>query len=792
MTVGHPDERVVILAPVGRDASVIGAVLTANGVASSVCVAIEEACRRMLEGAAAVVLTDEALEGPDLSLLLQQLRQQPPWSELPLVILTRGGEPRVARLLELVASAAGGVTLLERPIGASTLLRAVDVALRSRRRQYQVRDLLQAKAHLSAIVESSDEAMRIAGHSFRQLVEQSPFGVYAVDADFRLVLVSAGAQAVFANVKPLLGRDFEDVFRCLWPDPFASEALQRFRDTLATGQPYHSRRTVERRADSGATEAYDWKIERMVLPDGRLGVVCHFYDLSERQRYEAELRASEHRYRALLDATSAVTWTCPPSGLHVTPQPTWMAFTGQTAEEMLGDGWIGAVHPDDAEGAGARWADAVARGVPYQSEHRLRRRDGQWRWMRVTAAPVRDGAGEVVEWFGAAVDVHDQKSAEEQLRQADRQKDEFLAVLAHELRNPLAPIRTSAALLKSLPSPDPLLARSRGIIERQVTHMARLLDDLLDVSRLSRGTLVLRRTRVRLEEVVAAAIEIAAPLIEQRAQVLEVDGLEAAIELEADAARLIQVFGNLLTNASKFSPAQATIAITVRLDQGTAIVVVRDTGAGIPAEHLESVFELFTQVDATRQASSGGLGIGLALTRRLVELHGGTITAASAGPGLGSTLTVRLPAVRAAREAPPRQRTLVAEVSPPRRVLVVDDNADAADTIALLLEGLGCEVHTAYRGEAAVLDAEAFRPDIAIVDLGLPDVDGREVCGRIRSQPWSRDVVMVALTGWGRDADRRSTQLAGFDRHLTKPADPDALLHLIRHLPQPRAHTQGR
>jgi signal transduction histidine kinase/CheY-like chemotaxis protein len=500
-----------------------------------------------------------------------------------------------------------------------------------------------------------DETLRAAHDTFHYLVEQSPFGIYVVDADFRLVHVSAGAQKVFENVRPLLGRDFAEVLRVLWPEPFATEAIRIFQETLQTGVPYHAPGTVERRRDIGAVESYDWKTERLTLPDGRYGVVCHFYDLSERERYETALR------------------------------------------------------------------------------------------------------------------------------EADRQKDEFVAMLAHELRNPLAPIRTAVGLLRMRGPADELVRKCGDTIERQAMQMARLLDDLLDVSRLSRGRLILQREPLLLDDVIAAAIETSRPLIDQQGQQLSVATHKAGILLDGDGARLTQVFANLLNNAAKFSPAHSRVDVVVRQEKSQAVVSVKDAGVGIPPDMLDRVFELFTQGSDARANGPAGLGIGLSLARRLVELHGGTIRVASAGIDHGSEFTVTLP-LSAVTERIERSDTSTSpsHQSAGCKVLIVDDNVDAALLTALLVEGIGCETRTAREGHAALAEAATFRPALVLLDLGLPDLDGYEVARRIRALPWGADVVLVAISGWGRDEDREQSKKAGIDRHLIKPVGPDLLLQIVR------------
>jgi signal transduction histidine kinase len=369
----------------------------------------------------------------------------------------------------------------------------------------------------------------------------------------------------------------------------------------------------------------------------------------------------------------------------------------------------------------------------YSLDKRYFRANGSIVWVTLTVSLLRAPDGAPVHFISFIEDITSRKRAEEALREADQRKDEFLALLAHELRNPLAPIRTSVGLMRARPTDDPVLMRCREVIDRQVSHMARLLDDLLDVSRLSRGQLTLQRKVVGLREILDAAIEASMPLIVQQGQELAVESIDESITLDADAARLTQVFGNLLNNAAKYSASGIGHQVSVRREENVVDVTVQDRGMGIAPEMLERVFDLFTQADAAQAHAPGGLGIGLSLARRLVEMHDGTIVAASGGLGHGSEFTVRLPIAERARPAEPAPAVQPDQQIAPlqRRVLVVDDNGEAADMLAMLLTEVGCEVQTAYRGEAAIREADRFRPDLVLLDIGLPDISGEEVCRRI-------------------------------------------------------------
>jgi signal transduction histidine kinase/ActR/RegA family two-component response regulator len=376
----------------------------------------------------------------------------------------------------------------------------------------------------------------------------------------------------------------------------------------------------------------------------------------------------------------------------------------------------------------------------------------------------------------------ERERSEQVLREADRRKDEFLAILAHELRNPLAPIRNSVHILRATSRSEPVVEHVGEVIERQVNQMVRLVDDLLEVSRITRGTIDLRREEVDLAGTLASAVETSMPLIEQGGQRLAVALPAEPLTVAGDSVRLTQVFANLLNNAAKYTAAGGEIELRAERAGDSIEVAVRDTGRGIPAEMLPRVFEMFAQVDRSPDRVRGGLGIGLTLVKRLVEMHGGSVEARSEGLGKGSEFVVRLPLAAAGSQsaagaAAKRTRSAVLAA---RRILVVDDNRDAASSLGMLLELRGAEVLVVHDGPAALKALATHQPSVVLLDIGMPGMDGYEVARRIRQQPEHRDVTLIALTGWGQEEDRQRSRAAGFDYHLTKPADVAALESLLR------------
>ena len=374
-----------------------------------------------------------------------------------------------------------------------------------------------------------------------------------------------------------------------------------------------------------------------------------------------------------------------------------------------------------------------------------------------------------------------QRQMRDAMTESDRRKDEFLATLAHELRNPLAPVRNAIHILRARMPPTPELQWARDVIDRQVTQMTRLIDDLMDVSRISRGTFELRREHVALDDVVRSAVETSRPSIDASGHELSVHLASEPIYLDADVIRLAQVFANLLNNAAKYTGPGGRIAVTAERETGMVLVTVQDSGIGIPAEKLTQVFEPFTQLDHSLERSRGGLGIGLALARRLVEMHGGTIEAHSPGPGAGSQFVVRLPL--SARQGGLGAVTSAVRLPTPAvaryRILIADDNNDSATSLGILLNDAGYEVRTAGDGVQALETASQFRPNIALLDIGMPKLNGYDVARQLRAQPWGRQMRLIAITGWGGAEHRQQTTQAGFDHHLTKPVDPAALTELL-------------
>jgi len=508
---------------------------------------------------------------------------------------------------------------------------------------------------------------------------------------------------------------------------------------------------------------------------------------TEAQRTTANLRADEARalLAAIVAASDDAIVSKTLEGVILSWNGGAERLFGYTAAEAVGRS-IDLIIPPELRDEERSFLQRLRRGERIDHFETVRvTKDGRHIDVSLTISPVRDETGRVFGASKVARDISERKRVESALREADRRKDEFLATLSHELRNPLAPIRNSLEIMKEAEGDAEVLGRARDTIERQLEQLVRLVDDLLDLSRITRDKLGLRRARFELAPVVEQTVASFRPVIERREQVLDLALPAAPIHLDADPVRVVQVLDNLLSNASKYTEGGGRIRLSVERQGGNAVISVADDGIGIPPEKLDTIFEMFSQVDGTPERSRGGLGIGLTLVKRLVELHGGAVTAHSRGPGRGSEFVVRLPiaAERAEAGAPKPAAETPAAATASRRVLVVDDNRDSADSLAAWLELHGHRARIAYDGAGAVEVAESFRPEVVLLDIGLPGMNGLDVCRRIRERPWGREAVIVALTGWGQEQDRLRSREAGFDTHMVKPPDHRALLDLLASSP---------
>ena len=416
--------------------------------------------------------------------------------------------------------------------------------------------------------------------------------------------------------------------------------------------------------------------------------------------------------------------------------------------------------------------------VEFEFQHQ---KTGEWRWMESRGRAAFDNNGKPTMVYGLGIDITERRQALAGLQEADRRKDEFLATLAHELRNPLAPISSGLHIVRTADNPAQTAA-ALEIMERQVGQMVRLVDDLLDVARITTGKVELRRESIDLADAIRDAVETSAPAFAQRGDTLTITPPSEPVCVNADRTRLAQVFANLLNNSVKYSEPGQPISITFGREGNDAVVRVRDGGMGIHPDMLPRVFEMFRQADGTGGRSRGGLGIGLSLVKRIAELHGGSVAAASAGLGLGSEFVVRIPALDVPRVDRGDPIKAVRGNPSRRRILVVDDNEDAAESLAALLEISGHETRMAHDGPDALQQAQRFNPDVVFLDIGMPTLDGHETAKLIRQQPWGKEMVLVALTGWGQSEDRRRSKEAGFNHHLVKPADPAVVQKLLSSL----------
>jgi PAS domain S-box-containing protein len=618
------------------------------------------------------------------------------------------------------------------------------------------------------------EALRENEQRFRAISDNLPFGgVYQVTGD------AAGARRflyISAGVERLLGVTPDEVLADAGVLYGLVHEEDRARLAGAEAVALRDRGPFEcefrARTRTGEVRWLHCRSAPRALPTNELMWEGIILDVTDRKRVEEALHHEREMLETIIARIPVMLTVYEPDARVLRLNPAFERATGWTVrDDAAGVSLMEACYPDpDYRERVFAFMQSCRDGW---MDIRVRTRAG--RDLETSWANVRLGDGTQV---GIGLDITDRKRYEDSLRDADRHKDEFLALLAHELRNPLAPLRNGLQLLKLMGNNGTGAERTRAMMERQLGQMVRIIDDLLDLNRVSRGKIALQKERVALVEVVRQAVETSAPLIEASAHELTVTLPREPLFVDADPVRLAQVFANLLNNAAKYTDRGGRIRLCAERQGGEVVVSVRDNGIGIPAPLLAKVFDMFTQAEGSREKSQGGLGIGLTLVKRLVELHGGTVAAHSAGPGLGSEFVVRVPLAPEPAESAPVSAA-AAPAAPARRILVADDNRDAAGSLAEMLELMGHETWTVHDGLEALAAAAAFRPDVILLDLGMPALDGYDTCRRVRQEPWGSNAVLVALTGWGQDEDRRRSREAGFDEHLVKPVEFAALEKLL-------------
>jgi len=622
----------------------------------------------------------------------------------------------------------------------------------------------------------SAEAIRLRTTQFETLLQQAPLGVYLVDDELRITHANPAARIAFGDPPDVIGRTLDDIFYTVWPADIADDLVATFRHTLDSGEPFATPETYGERLDNRTAEYYQWRTDRITLPNGRFGVVCYFFNISAQVHARHKILDSEERFRTLVSVVTDVPWVADASGEISFPQASWEIFTGQDWEQYRGLGWLNAFHQEDRESIARHWHACCESGSYFEASSRLwHAPTQQWRHVVVRATPVENEDHSVKEWVGACTDVDVQTRTEEELRLArdeaenvSRAKDRFLAVLSHELRTPLTPVLMSLSSMEhdpQLPSP---MRDDLAMMKRNIELETKLIDDLLDLSRFMTGKLALHVETVDLHETIQRVFDMSRQQFFDKEIRFQFKAANQPLFVAADAGRVQQVLWNVIRNAVKFTPQGGHITVTTSiLTDERCEVRVTDNGIGIPTPALVHIFDAFEQggSDVTRQF--GGLGLGLAISKSLVELHGGTIRAESPGEHQGATFIIELP-LTAPAAAPPG-----VEIAPPesdnthkQRLLLVEDHPDTLRVLSRMLSKMGYHVLTAATVKAAlaVIDEQPF--DLLVTDLGLPDGEGYDVMRHLRTRS---EIPGIVMSGFGMEEDMRRSRAAGFAEHLVKP-----------------------
>ncbi|HJV51405.1 MAG TPA: PAS domain-containing protein [Noviherbaspirillum sp.] len=616
----------------------------------------------------------------------------------------------------------------------------------------------------------------------RQLFQQAP-GVIAVlrDPDHVFELANDAYLRLVGN-RQVLGKPVREAL----PEVEGQGFFEQLDRVYASGEPFVGHRVpVKLRSGAGGPlEEHFLNFVYQPIRDYRgkvNGIFIEGNDVTDAVKASQALQESEERLRQLVNTIPQLAWIANPDGQGHWYNDRWFEYTGLDQAQLAGTGWKAAVHPEDLPHLLDAWQTAVSSGRRYEATARLRAGDGTYRTFIVRAVPLRDPEGRIVQWFGSNTDVSVIEAAQRELKEANRRKDEFLAMLAHELRNPLAPIAAATDLLKLGTLDADKVRQASHVIARQVEHMTKLVDDLLDVSRVTRGLVKLREESLNINDLVANAIEQVQAQMQVKHHLFISHVPDEQFWVRGDRTRLIQVFSNILNNAAKFTPPEGRIRLHLSGDGKQVSVAVEDNGIGIAPSLLPHIFDLFTQGERSSDRSLGGLGLGLALVRSLLELQGGSVSVHSDGVGLGSRFLVQLPRIAAPgnHSGHSAENHPAPAVANQKRLMVVDDNRDAALTLSLLLETTGHKVTVAHNAADALSFARRLSPSILFLDIGLPDMEGYELARRLRRLPETAGCILVAVTGYGQPEDKARAMQAGFDHHFVKPVKLGAVLALL-------------